>query len=102
MVLIIEGRSDPRGEDLSLFGCFGALRAAFEVVFHCLSVAQGKSVEDVIVQDFFCQVPNCGIRPSALLIDYGRRSNPFTFDTACVSERILLTRENGGAGSTGN
>jgi hypothetical protein len=54
MLSMIESRSDPRSQALSLFGCFGALGAAIEVLFQRLPFVGGESVKDVIVQDFFC------------------------------------------------
>jgi hypothetical protein len=47
-------------------------------------------------------VPNGKARSSVLLIDCGFSGNPFPFDTFRLSERMLLTREDDGTGSTGN
>jgi hypothetical protein len=98
----MKSRSDRRRQDVSLFRCFGALGAAPEVVFQCLPFFGREPVKDVIVQDFFCQMPNGEIPSSVLLIQCGCRGNPLPFDTSRLSERMLLRREDGGTGSTGN
>jgi hypothetical protein len=46
-------------------------------------------------------VPNGKIRSSVLLIDCGFRDNPFPFDTFRLSQRMPLSREDGGTGAAG-
>ena len=58
--------SDPSGQSLALLNCFGALRAATEVVFHWLPFVAREPVKDVIVKRFFCQVLKGEIRPAFL------------------------------------
>jgi len=58
MLLLIKSCSDRRGQNLLLFACFRAPGTAIEVVFHALPFIGGESVKDVIVQDFFRDVPS--------------------------------------------
>ena len=99
MLSLIKGRSEPRGQDLLFFGSFGALRAA---VIQRLLFVGGKAVKDVIVQDFFPDVPSAKIGLSVLPPARGFGGNLFPFDTFRLFERMLLSREDGGAGSTGD
>ena len=102
MLLLIKSCSDRRSQDLLLFARFRALGAAIEVVFHPLPFVGGESVKDVIVQDFFRDVPSAKIGLSVLLPAHGFEGNLFPFDTLRLSERMLLSHEDGGAGSTGD
>jgi len=102
MLSVMKSRSHRRGQAVSLSRCFGTLRAAAEVMFHCLPFVGGESVKDMIIEDFFCQVPSGKIGISVLPPAYGFGGNLFPFDTFRLSERMLLSREDGGAGSTGD
>jgi hypothetical protein len=102
MLSVMKSRSDRRGQDVSLSRYFATLRAAAEVMFHCLPFVGGESVKDIIIEDFFCQVSSSGIRSSVLPSECGFRGNPAPFDTFRVSKRMPLTREDGGTGATGN
>lgn len=96
MLALIERRSDPSGQGLSLLHCFSALRTAPEVVFYWLPFAASEPVKDVIVQRLIRYVPKGKIRFALLPFDFGFRDNSLPFDASRFSQRMLLSREDDG------